>query len=176
MPVTVINATAGSATANSYVTLTVAEQYHLDRPAVGTTWADATNDQKNAALLWSTKLLERLFEWNGSVVDTTQALLWPRAGLIDTNGWETLDTTTVPLLIQYATAEFARQLLVEDRTADSDIIRQGIKSIRASAVRLEFFGTAFDPSVPDVVANLIPAEWGFPRNSGGLQERELVRS
>ena len=173
MPVSTLVATAGSASANAYVTLAVAEQYHLDRPAVGTTWSAATDAQKNAAILWATKLLDRYFIWNGSVVDTTQALLWPRAGLVDVNAWESLDDTTIPELIQWATAEFARQLLAADRTGDSDVETQGIRLIKAGSIRVDFDETARSKPIPDVVSNLIPLDWGYIR---GISERELMRS
>jgi len=176
MPVTSLITTPGAANSNAYVALSVADQYHLDRPAVGTTWASATSDQKTAAILWATKLLDRLFYWEGSVVDTTQILLWPRAGLVDVNDWSNLDTTTIPALIQYATAEFARQLLVEDLTGNVDLVRQGIKHLKAGSVAIDFFGTADVAPIPDAVINLIPQQWGYPRDNGGLAERELLRA
>ena len=59
--------TAGGSTSNSYVSLIVADQYHEDRPPAGTTWDDATDDEKNQAILWATKLLDNLIYWTGYV-------------------------------------------------------------------------------------------------------------
>lgn len=176
--VSTINATAGSATANCYTTVAFADQFHADRPPVGTSaatglWHDASTDQKTAALLWATKVLEQYFEWNGSVVNTTQSLLWPRAGLYAMNGLTELDTTTVPVQIQWATAEFARQLLVGDRTGDSIIESQGLKMLKAGPIRMDFKDTVYPKPIPDAVVNLIPWQWGYPKNGG---ERELVRA
>lgn len=178
MPVSTLVATAGSASANSYCTVAVADQFHLDRPTVGTTaatglWSAATTDQKTAALLWATKILELYFEWYGSVVDTTQSLLWPRAGLIALNGWESLDRTTIPEQIQWATAEFARQLLVSDRAGDSLVQSQGLKLLKAGPIRMDFKDWVYAKPIPDVVVNLIPYQWGYLRGSG---ERNLVRA
>lgn len=170
MSVSVLNATAGSATANTYVTLAVANQYHLDRPAVKTTWAVATDDQKSAAILWATKLLDRYFEWNGAITSETQKLLWPRSGLVDVNDWNALDIHAIPELIQFATAEFARQLLVSDRTGDSDIETLGITQIKTTSVRIDFkeFGIHAKP-VPDIVAILIPEQWGRLKSQGQVE-------
>ena len=65
MPVTTLDATAGSADSNVYVTLTVADQYHEDRPANSNTdWSGASDPVKNAAeervLLLSRRKVKRL--------------------------------------------------------------------------------------------------------------------
>lgn len=165
MPVSTLIATPGSATANSYVTVAVADQYHLDRPPVGTTWADATTDQKTAAILWATKLLDRYYEWYGSVVDSTQKLLWPRSGLVDVNNWTALDTMTIPEQIQWATAEFARQLLADDRTGDSDVERMKIRLLKVGSIRLDFDSDVYSKPIPDAVKSLIPESWGCLKSS-----------
>lgn len=170
MPATALITTPGSSTANAYVSLAVADQYHLDRPSVKTTWATATTDQKTAAILWATVLMDRSFEWEGSVVNTIQRLLWPRAGLADVNYWTPLDITTIPQLVQYATAEFARQLLVTDRAGDSDIEVFGITQIKTTSMRLDFRPYGIHPrTVPDVVALLIPDHWGSLKNPASLE-------
>lgn len=174
MAVTTLVATAGATDANAYVTSAVADQYHLDHPQFGTTaltglWSAATADQKSAAILWATKLLDRLFVWKGTIAATTQRLGWPRAGLADVNEWNALDHLTIPEQIQWATAEFARQLLIADRTQDSDIEAQRITSIRAGSVALTFGAGVMAKQIPDAVKVLIPPHWGYPRGSGTRQ-------
>jgi hypothetical protein len=174
MPVTIIDATPGSSTANSYVTLAVANQYHLDRPAVGTTWSGASDDQKTAALLWATKLLDLLWTWKGYTTTSTQALMWPRNGLMTRNGWESLPSDTVPIEIQHATAEYARQLLAGDLAGNSDIETKGITAITAGPVSLQFKDSVRAKPVPDTVVYLIPREWGYITGGGGV--RQAVRA
>ena len=87
MAVSTLVTTAGASNANAYVTLVVADQYHEDRPSVGTTWEDASDDEKNAAILWGTELLDSLMDWEGEVVDDIQSLLWPRYGLVYPSGY-----------------------------------------------------------------------------------------
>ena len=174
MPVSSLVITAGSATANAYVSLVVAEQYHLDRPAVGLTWTAASDAQKNAAILWATKLLDSLYDWTGYVVSSTQALLWPRYGMWYPSGYY-VPSDIIPVQLQQATAEYARQLLVSDRAGDSDIETQGISSISAGPVSISFTDSVHAKVIPDAVYNLLPPEWGYPRGRA-MGVRDLMRA
>lgn len=173
MAVSTLVVTVGAANANAYCTLAFANQYQEDRPAVGSTWVDATDPQKNAAILWATTLMDSLWEWDGITIDAVQALLWPRSGLMKRNQREEIDQTTIPPEIQEATAEYARQLLAADLAGNSDIETQGITMLKAGPVTLQFKESVVAKYVPDTVINLIPPNWGFVRsvNAG----RDLVR-
>lgn len=176
MTTSTLVATAGASNANVYATLVTADQFHEDRPAAGSTWADTTDDaDKNAALLWATKLLDNLFVWSGAVVDYDQALLWPRQGMWYRSG-ESVATTVIPTELQEATAEYARQLLAEDRAGDSDIETQGITSLRAGPVTLTFKDSVHAKVVPDAVAHMIPPDWYSSIRGRASGVRELVRS
>lgn len=161
MAVSALNVTPSSPTANAYVTLAVANQYHEDRPAVGTTWSAATDDQKNAAILWATQLLDRLWCWAGQTTTAEQALQWPRSGVITANGWNSVNEFTIPTEIQKATAEYARQLLVGDIAGNSEVETQGLKSLTAGPVSLVFKDNVTAKPVPDTVVYLIPHGWGY---------------
>ena len=163
MPVSALVTTAGSALANAYIDVAGADQYHLDRPTAGTTWSAATADQKSAAILWATKLMDAMWTWGGYPTDAVQALLWPRGAMLKRNGWEYVDIHVVPAEIQQATAEYARQLLASDRAADSSVETQGILSLKAGPVELTFKDGVFAKVVPDAVVNLIPPDWGYAR-------------
>lgn len=156
--------TPGAANANAYCDIVFANQYHDDRPAVKTTWNDANDQSKTAAILWATKLIDANFQFNGYVTypQNPQFLAWPRSSLLDRNRWNYLDEATIPLEIQWMTAEFARQLLVADRTADSAIETLGITQLKLSTMELRFreYDIHAKP-VPDVVASLLPAHWGY---------------
>lgn len=173
MAVSTLVTTAAASNANAYVAASVADQYHLDRPQYDTVWEDATVDEKAAAILWATKLLDANFIWNGNPTTSTQVLGWPRSGLLDYNDWSYLNETTIPDRIQWATAELAKQLLSTDRAADSDIETQGITSIKAGSIQLKFKDSVSAKPIPDVVAKLIPLAWGCLRNR---QYIELVRA
>ena len=77
-----IDATAGGANANSYLTLTDAQAIvdGLVEDADVTAWASATTDQKNRALYTATQRLDRE-RFIGARATDTQALQWPRTGV-----------------------------------------------------------------------------------------------
>lgn len=173
MAVTTLVTTAGDASANAYCTRAFATQFHEDRPQ-GAAWAALSPDDQDRAILWATKLLDALWDWNGVPVSLTQALLWPRNGLMKRNGLEGVDPNTIPVELQQACAEFAKQLAAADRTADSQIETLGVTSFRAGPVAFSFKEGVEAKTVPDAVVDLIPPGWGYVRGQvKGM--RDLVR-
>jgi hypothetical protein len=173
MPASVIVTTAESANANAYCDLAFADQYHADRPPVGTTWSAATTDQKTAAILWATILMDRLWDWTGWVTTSTQALLWPRQSMLKPNQWEYVDQHTIPTELKQATAEFARQLLGSDLAGNSDIETLKLTSLKAGPVSFTFGDGVTAKPVPDTVFNLIPRQWGTVRSrTSGVRSLE----
>ena len=77
-----IDATAGGASANSYITLSDAQAIvdGMVEDADVTAWASATDDQKNRALYTATQRLDRE-RFIGARATDTQALQWPRTGV-----------------------------------------------------------------------------------------------
>lgn len=161
-----INAEAGSTTANSYASLEDAAAYHDTHPYAAT-WDDADEDQKVRALITATRTLDTWFDWNGDISSLTQRLLWPRRGVlrpgispgmqdVRRNDWHEpfgvlLDSATVPVIIAEATSELARQLLDSNRTADSDVESQGIRSLKAGPVDITFSSATTAKPIPDAV-------------------------
>ena len=177
MAVATIVATAGSASANSYITRTEGNTFDDNRPASsGNDWSVATNTAKDEALLWSTIQIDSLFVWTGAVTDSTQVLQWPRQGMVERNRRDAVATDAIPTELKNAQAEFARQLIAEDRAADSDIESKGITQLKAGPVFMQFSSDVRAKVIPDAVANLIPEHW-YSRIVGrpsGM--RELVRA
>ena len=77
-----IDATAGGANANSYLTLADAQAIvdGMVEDADVTAWASATDDQKNRALYTATQRLDRE-RFIGAKATNTQARQWPRTGV-----------------------------------------------------------------------------------------------
>ena len=77
-----IDATAGGASANSYLTLSDAQAIvdGMVEDADVTAWGSATDDQKNRALYTATQRLDRE-RFLGARATDTQALQWPRTGV-----------------------------------------------------------------------------------------------
>lgn len=151
MAVTIV-ATVAGADANSYLELDDADAYHDAHP-YAETWDAASADQKNRALVTATRLLDTSYTWKGSVVGSTQALLWPRVGVVGPNGYEEAHNA-IPVRIMNATAELARQLLDEDRTADSEVEAKGLTELTVGSIGMKFRSASSKP-IPDAVEALV---------------------
>jgi len=81
MAVTIV-ATAGSATANSYITLSEADDYveAMISSTDVSQWTTGTDDTRNRALAAATQRLDRE-RFLGARADDSQALQWPRTGV-----------------------------------------------------------------------------------------------
>lgn len=111
-------ATAGAADANSYATEDNGDSYMETRLHI-TNWTGATGDEREAALMWATRLLDKLCAWDGSKATDTQALRWPRSFIYDPDGDAVLNTIIPQFLID-ATCEYALHLIGSDRTQTFD--------------------------------------------------------
>ena len=85
MPV-IVNAQAGSASANSYATVAEANAYH-DGHIAPAAWTDAEMPVKNRALVTATRLLDQNLQWIGIAATESQALAWPRHYARTSNGY-----------------------------------------------------------------------------------------
>lgn len=160
----VLDATVGGASANVYCTLAEANTYHETR-LFSTAWTGAVgaDTTRNAALVWATRLLDLLIVWAEYPAATTQALQWPRTGILDALKLSNIPSTVIPVELKNATAEFARQLIPSDRTADFGPEAKGIKSFTAGPVSFEFKELIIPKVVPDSVAAMLPPHWGYVR-------------
>ena len=144
-------ATAGDASANTYATLEEAEAYFEGR-LYTSDWDAETDENKNKALAWATKLLDQLIEWDGQYTLESQALRWPRGGVVTPDG-KYLDANTIPDFLKNATAEFAAALLDENRTEDPDTA--GFSKMKVSVLSFTVDKTDRGGVIPDVVWNII---------------------
>lgn len=134
----VLDATPGSASANSFATLAEADGYHAGH-LYADVWDDADPDQKTRALITATRLIVAGVDWLGWPASTAQVLPFPRSGLRTRSG-AAIASTVIPLELAYATAEYARQLIAAGAmpTAPSDTV--GLKKVKAGSVEIEFDG------------------------------------
>ena len=185
----VIDATAKGEFSNSYATIAEADAYHETHP-YASAWENAGDDEKCRALVTATRLLDVWFDWYGSITSLAQRLSWPRSGVLRPNiadgavgtidnPWHEpfavqLDPDEIPDLLIESTSELARQLLVSDRTADSDTETQGLKSIKAGPVALEF-GTVVAKPIPDAVM-VMASQLGRPHSRSGSGAVTMYRA
>lgn len=150
-----LDTTPGSATANSYPSLTEANEYN-DAHISGWSGTDA---EKEVALQMATSLMDYYFIWTGSAVDAVQALSWPRNGMLSRNGFA-IPNTEIPRDLKRATSELARLLRIGDTTAVSDVSANGITELKAGPVTLKFdLEKIKSQPIPLSVLFMIPRSW-----------------
>jgi hypothetical protein len=146
------DAGVGSPTANSYVTMSAASLFLEARLHIEA-WTDASATEREAALMWATRLLDQQVRWSGHPTTATQALAWPMSGMQDRYG-RAISNTIVPPTIQEATAVYALALL-EDTGSETDSgADTGVKMKKLGAMTIEFF----EHQPPHSPATLMPLE------------------
>jgi hypothetical protein len=117
-----------SGNASSYADVADGDAYHAGH-LYATAWTGATADQKTAALVMASRLIDSEYQFNGLRSVDGQALQWPRVNCPDPDKAPMPVLTslllydlfvpfaTVPLAVVQATCEMARELLIADRTA-----------------------------------------------------------
>ena len=112
-----IDATANGANADSFMTVAEADAYWATN-LYATTWDAGTTANKEKALKMATRILDEKVAWSGTRATSAQALGWGRTDVY----WDgiTVESTTVPIQIKNATAQFAGDLLVSNLTANSE--------------------------------------------------------
>lgn len=171
-----LDAIAGSPTANSYVTLANATGYLAGRLYTEPWFALPTSPtledvtwRNSSALIWATRLLDEQVAWFGMPTTITQALGWPRSGVVDRQG-RTVASDTVPVTIQMATTFYALALL-RDTSEVPTATDSTVKVKVMDDVRIEYF----DPSTArlqaprtalpkEIVQMLLP----YGQTSGGV--------
>lgn len=154
-----LNATSGSASANSYITLADAETY-FESHLYSSDWDAETDANKDIALVMATRLLDNMFDWAGAQTDTTQALRWPRVGMLAANELEYVENDEIPTELKNAQCELAQALIRADRTLDSDIEVNKLRALSAGPVSLQFDVGVVAKIIPDSVYHSIPRWWG----------------
>ena len=136
---------------NTYISVADADdyfQYRLHSDA----WTGAANDEKEAALAQATRLLDALYDFEGSPADDDQALAWPRINAYDCEN-KPLPSDTVPRCVLYATCEEALHLLKGDQISAPALPGQGFTKAKLDVLEIE----VADPSegyAPDKMSEM----------------------
>ncbi len=109
----------GKADANAYANAADCDAYH-EGHLYATAWVGATAEQKDAALVMATRLIDAEYQFGGVKATFAQALQWPRTECRSPDDEDELPSNTVPKAVRDATCEQARELLIVDRTAAPD--------------------------------------------------------
>ena len=107
---------SGLANANAYANAADGDAYH-EGHLYATAWTAATAEQKDAALVMATRLIDAEYQFGGVKATFVQALQWPRSECRSPDDEDELPSNAVPKAVRDATCEQARELLIVDRTA-----------------------------------------------------------
>jgi hypothetical protein len=168
----ILVATPGASDANTYCTLSDANTYFQSR-LHKTAWEDAGSTEKNAALVWATRLLDELVIWNGSKTVDDGALKWPRSGVRDTDGI-LFEENAIPTWLEQATAEFAFHLLSEDRTLETNRDLKGLRKVSVDVISIIVDTKSMNSKKP----TMPPSVWSIVKFYGKMygQRKTLVRA
>lgn len=177
-----LDAVPGSPTANSYCTVSQATVFLHERLDTAAWYATpdpplGLTEQREAALMWATRLIDQAVRWYGVPATTTQALAWPQTGQVDASGTP-IPTTIVPVPVQRATAEYALSLLQQhpsSASTASSVSEGGVKRRRIGDTEIEYFESGVTTTMggsattgtdmpPEVRALLAP----YGRAAGGV--------
>lgn len=106
----------GKVDANAYASAADGDAYH-EGHLYASAWMAAVTANKEAALVFASRLIDSQFQFGGAKANEAQALQWPREDCRDPDGADFLASNAVPKGIVNATCEMARELLIADRTA-----------------------------------------------------------
>jgi hypothetical protein len=134
-PTLVLETGGGLTNSNSYASLAEAEIILSVRPdRYKTKWLAADNYQKEQVLIWATQLLDEWILWPGVQNTDEQALLFPRSGVVNPDGY-VLGSYQVYPFVKRATVELALALLAADLTSEPP---RGLDSLRVGPIGLDF--------------------------------------
>jgi hypothetical protein len=149
-----INATAGAADANSYITIAEAQAY-ADSDIDASKWDTATVDQRTRALITATRNLD-LVGYVGTRTTTTQALAWPRKDFTTTE--KTYSDTEIPAEIKLAQWELTKALLadiiVAGAVAGSTSLIPGIPNTGLKRIKLDVMEVEWKPDAQTKITPL----------------------
>mgnify|MGYP006893286904 CR=1 FL=1 len=134
----VVETGTGSATANSFASEVAADAYHADRG--NTAWAAFSPAVKQGYLIAATDYLQNfaVFPWKGTVKTATQALAWPRTGVVETYGQAVADTI-VPYKVIQATADLALIASTTTLQPVGTTAAAGVKRRKVDVLEVEYF-------------------------------------
>lgn len=119
----------GAVDSNAYVSVAESDAI-FDTTLNADIWLASSQANKERAILLSTRTLENTVRWRGVPTSSTQALSWPRCGILtqvsETGGGllnpigVELPSDTIPDFLKRATAELSQSFLESDRISEQD--------------------------------------------------------
>jgi hypothetical protein len=131
---TIIDATIGGASANSYVTLAEATAYFATRLYVDDWAAAASDTAREQALIMAARRIDEE-DFIGYRASSTQSLKWPRLNAQKPDSFAYYEATEIPQLVKVAQFEYALLFVGSDETAQSDLANY--KKVKVGPIEIE---------------------------------------
>ena len=161
----------GKVDANAYAEVANADVYH-EGHLYATAWTGATADNKAAALVMATRLIDSQVRFSGFKANELQALQWPRRDCLDPDLGIATKSNAVPKEVIDATCEMARELLILDRTAAPP--GEGLKYENIGPNQTGFSKTDVRPIISHVAQAMLAKFGAIVKSKSGAVP--LVRS
>ena len=139
------------ASSNSYLTVATAQTY-LDGRLKVSEWTDASDPDKDRALIQATNRLE-LENFVGFTTTTTQRLKWPRSGAPDGDN-DLYDQDLMPRVVEEATAELALAFLKSEADL-SDVGLEAFTNVKVGSLDVTPRVTRKGDALPSVVKRVL---------------------
>lgn len=138
----------GSATADALISVDYADDYHAAR---GNTDWTGSKALKEAAIRRATNYISTAIHWMGTRTRAReQALSWPRAGVVDREGYG-IASDTIPVEIKAAVAEIALRefvtpgMMTPDFTASAAVKREKVGDLEVEYLNASTSAEAVRP-------------------------------
>ena len=171
---------SGLLNANTFTSLAEANTYH-EAHLHASIWHDMPLEERKAALIQATRVLDEQVEWEGWKATSGQALRWPRGGVNDRDVGDpasytfygySLPSTIIPVWLKNATSEFARWLKAEDRMADPETA--GYSSLSVGKLSMTLDPGDRKSILPRVVRDMV-SPYGLVKQQGSTGMVTLLR-
>lgn len=141
-----LDASVGTSTSNSYVTVAEGDSYFVDRLHGSATWTALT--EKEAALITCSSLIDWYHKFKGDKVSEDNGLDWPRTGAVRSSG-VAIEEDVIPIEVKQAVFELVLSSAIADRTADDPLA--GLSQATAGPLTVKTDGGGVDSTAKDVI-------------------------
>jgi len=127
--------------ADALASLAFVDTYHSSMG--NTAWTGDDTIVKEPAIRRATAFLSNSYNWKGNRVNgRDQALAWPRAGVVDQDGYG-IGSNEIPTELQNAVAEIALRELVTPGTMNPDFTQSAmVKREKVASLEVEYLNSS----------------------------------
>ena len=168
-----LDVTIGGTASNSYGTLAEADAYFAARQSAN--W-DGSDSHKEMALIKATQFLDNVYRgrWVGQRLTRNQALAWPRAWVIDVDGFD-VASDAIPKQVKYA--QFEAAYLIANGTSLETTIDRAAKSEQIGPLGVTYMdGATLQAQYPQVTNWLNGLVKGGSSVNGSFGNARVMRA